>query len=757
MSTLSPPTSPLPSTALPPRDADAPDLTVAPQQVILGLILLVEVAAFGLLGENFLSPDNLLTVLRQNVELGLLALALTPVILTGGIDLSVGSLVGLSAVLFGMLVRDHDYSPAAAGCATLAAATAGGGLNALLVTRGRIPPLIVTLGTFSLFRGLAEGITRGQGSYVDFPESFTWIGAGTLLGVPTQLWLFVPAIGLFWLLVHRSTAGRALSAVGYSPEGARYAGLHVDRLTGMAYVLAGFCAGLAALVYVARFGQAKADAATGYELKAITAVVLGGTSVFGGRASVVGTVLGLLAVAFLENGQALAGFKREFTGILVGVMLLTAIGLDFVWTRNRKRGAARVVTATGASIAAGAGAAREKAGPNASASEDTAKKPTSEGTIGSSEATSGTARSSDQASEGLDMRNSQLAVLCTVIVAAALIVAGGNLALVNAIKQDVVAARGSTATSSHDPRATPAGKKLVVAMMPKSKGNAYFIACQKGAEEAAKELDVELLWDGPTSSDPAEQNKIVETWVTRKVDVIAVAVENSGGLSTALAKARQAGIKVVTWDADAREDARDFFCNQATPDGIGDTLMETAAKLMNNEGKFVIISGSQTAANLNLWRDRIALRAKDFPRIQLAETVYCDDKPNVALDLGKQMLNKYPDLKLILANCSPAVPAGAEAVKQSGRPNVKVIGLGLPNENKKYVKEGVTQAVVLWKTADLGYLAVQAAKATVEGKLKPGDKQFEAGRLGKLNLESTSVILGKPFVFTKDNIDQFDF
>ena len=354
------------------------------------------------------------------------------------------------------------------------------------------------------------------------------------------------------------------------------------------------------------------------------------------------------------------------------------------------------------------------------------------------------------------MRNSQLAVLCAVILAAALIITGGNFALVNALKKEVAASArtGGAGGSGTD---SSAGRKLVVAMMPKSKGNAYFIACQKGAEEAAKELGVEFLWDGPTSADPAEQNKIVETWITRKVDVIAVAVENAGGLSTALRKARDAGIKVVTWDADADKDARDFFCNQATPAGIGDTMMETAARVMNNEGKFVIISGSQTAANLNLWRDRILARAKDFPKITCAEVVYCDDKQDVALDLGKQMLNKYPDLKLILANCSPAVPGGAEAVKQSGRTDVSVIGLGLPNANKPYVHAGVTKAVVLWKTADLGYLTVHAAKAVADGTLKPGATSFEAGRLGKLNIEGTDIILGKPFVFTKENINQFDF
>ncbi|MDB5297789.1 MAG: permease component of ribose/xylose/arabinose/galactoside ABC-type transporter [Phycisphaerales bacterium] len=695
--------------------AGPPRFRLAPAQLVLAAVLLAEVVMFGLLGENFLSAANLLTVLRQNAELGLVALALTPVILTGGIDLSVGSLMGLSAVLFGALWR-AGLPPIAAGALVLVASTACGGLNALLVTRGRIPPLIVTLGTFSLFRGVAEGMAGGQASYVGFPESFLQLGQGAFLGLPTQLWIVAPAAVAFYLLVHRSTVGRALSAIGYAPDGARHAGLRVGRLTGLTYVVAGFCAGLAGLIYVARFGQAKADAATGYELAAITAVVLGGTSIFGGRASVVGTLLGLLAVAFLENGQALAGFKRELTGILVGVLLLAAVGLDFTRLRGRRPRAA----ATG-------GGARAGIGP--------------------------------QGAEELDMRNSQLAALCAVIVAAALIVAGGNLVLVNAIKKELAASAraGGPGPDTGGGGGPAAGRKLVVAMMPKSKGNAYFIACQRGAEEAAKELGVEFLWDGPTSADPAEQNKIVETWVTRKVDVIAVAVENAGGLSTALRKARSAGIKVVTWDADAEPDARDFFCNQATPEGIGSTLMDQAAKAMGEEGKFVVISGSRTAANLNLWLDNIKARAKAYPKVTLAEVVYCDDKQNVALDLGKQMLNKYPDLKAIVANCSPAVPGGAEAVKQSGRANVKVVGLGLPNENKRYVHDGVTEAVVLWKTADLGYLTVHAAKAAAEGRLKSGDKTFAAGRLGAMEIQGSDILLGKPFVFTKENIDQFDF
>src|SRR6266496_4237716 len=135
-------------------------------------------------------------------------------------------------------------------------------------------------------------------------------------------------------------------------------------------------------------------------------------------------------------------------------------------------------------------------------------------------------------------------------------------------------AAGCNKTETPADNKSASGKQITVALMPKSKGNAYFISCRKGAETAAKELGAKLLWDGPTEPDPAKQNEIVETWITRGVDVIAVAVENRDGISTALRKARQKGIKVITWDSDAEADARDFLINQATPEGIGFTLMD---------------------------------------------------------------------------------------------------------------------------------------------------------------------------------------
>jgi ribose/xylose/arabinose/galactoside ABC-type transport system permease subunit len=293
---------------------------------ILALGLVVEVVLFSALGTNFFTIENAGEILRASAEIGLLALALTPVILTGGIDLSLGSLLGLCAVVFGMSSRDAGWPVPLAAVAAVVVGIAGGGLNALLISRLQLPPLIVTLGTFSLFRGLAEGITAGVRNYSNFPAAFLFFGQGSFGVVPSQAFVFMPAAAIFWLLAHRMTIGRTLIAIGFSTDGARYAGVPVDRRVATVYVVAGVCAGIAALLYVARLGQAKADAGTGFELTAITAVVLGGTSIFGGRGSIGGTLLGLATLAVLQNGLRLADLPAELAGVLTALLLVTAIG-----------------------------------------------------------------------------------------------------------------------------------------------------------------------------------------------------------------------------------------------------------------------------------------------------------------------------------------------------------------------------------------------------------------------------------------------
>ena len=187
----------------------------------------------------------------------------------------------------------------------------------------------MTLGTFSLFRGVAEGITEAAVNYSGFPPAFLALGQGYLWGViPAQLPIFVAVLVGYFILLHRSVVGRALYAIGFSAGGARFAGIPVENRIGLVYLLSGVVSSLAAVVYVAHLGQARSDAGNGYELDAITAVVLGGTSVFGGRGTLSGTVLGLAALSVLKNGLQLAALPTELTGILTGVLLVSTIAFD---------------------------------------------------------------------------------------------------------------------------------------------------------------------------------------------------------------------------------------------------------------------------------------------------------------------------------------------------------------------------------------------------------------------------------------------
>jgi ribose/xylose/arabinose/galactoside ABC-type transport system permease subunit len=280
---------------------------------------------------GFGTLDRQFDILRHSCEVGLLALALTPIILTAGIDLSVGSLLGLCAVVFGQLWHDAGWTIGGAAAGALATGALAGGLNAGLIAALRLPPLIVTLGTYSLFRGLAEALTHGAVTYTDFPAGFLAVGQERVAGLPVQAWIFLGVAIAVGLLVHRTMTGRSFRVIGFAPEGARFAGLRVGRQLTLAYVLAGVITAVAALIYVARIGQAKADAGTGYELFAITAVVLGGTSIFGGRGSVTGTLLGVAAIAVLKNGLATLpvvihlNAAEEISGLFTGALLLLAL------------------------------------------------------------------------------------------------------------------------------------------------------------------------------------------------------------------------------------------------------------------------------------------------------------------------------------------------------------------------------------------------------------------------------------------------
>lgn len=673
---------------------------------VLLVVLLVEIVLFSIIGNNFLTAGNGFEITRLAVEIGLLALVMTPIIITGGIDLSVGSMMGLSAVVMGALWRDAHLPLPLAVALTLIIGVLGGTLNALIITKLRFPPLIVTLGTFSLFRGMAEGLTRGIENYSGFSPEFLFLGQGYVFGtIPAQLFILIAVIISVYLMLQRTAFGRSLYAIGFSQEGSRHAGIKVRRSLNIVYILSGLVSSLAAVIYVAHIGQAKSDAGTGYELMAITAVVLGGASIFGGRGTILGTVLGLFAIVILQNGLRLSGQPAEFTGILTGVLLIATILVDRFSRQN-------------------------------------AAKPHIE----------------QELLEEEEVRNSQVGVLSAVILLGALIVAGTNWMLVRSIRENNSVANTVTIAQNQTANTAVSGKKAVIAMMPKAKGDPYFISCKKGADEAAKELGVELLWDGPTDLDPAKQNEVVEAWITRGVDAIAVSVENKEAISTVLRKAKEKGIKVVTWDADSEKDARNFLINQATPQGIGETLMDETARIMGNKGDFAIVTASLSAANQNEWIKFIKQRlAEKYPDMKLVAIQPSEGDRDRAFSETQNILKVYPTVKVVMGIAAPAVPGIAEAVKQSGRTDVKVTGLSLPNLCKPYIKDGTVDSIVLWNTTDLGYLTIYASNALVNSTLKQGDTQFEAGHLGKLEVVGDEVRLGKPFIFNKENVDKFDF
>ena len=187
--------------------------------------------------------------------------------------------------------------------------------------------------------------------------------------------------------------------------------------------------------------------------------------------------------------------------------------------------------------------------------------------------------------------------------------------------------------------------------------------------------------------------------------------------------------------------------------------MDEAARLCGAEGEFAIISATLTAGNQREWLKYIDERlAEKYPKMKLVAVRPCDDLKDKAQSEATALMSANPRLKLLMAICSPGVPGAAEAVKQAGKTGqVKVIGLGLPSENRRYVHEGVTDSVMLWKTEDLGYLTIYAAAAVARDELKPGATSFTAGSLGTFEIKGDNILLGQPFIFNRSNIDQFDF
>ena len=303
-------------------------------ETVLAVLTIVALAVLASLSDKFFTVENLLNQGRLMSEVGLVALAMTFVIVTGGIDLSVGSILGLTAILLGVFWKNLGLPLPAAMLAALACGTFAGWVNGVIITRFSVPPLIATLATLALYRGLAEGISEAR-SVRGYPEWFFVFGQGEVLGVPFQLWILGIAILVSAVILGLTPFGRATYAIGANETAARFSGIRVNATKLWIYTAAGFLSALAAVIFVSRVTTTRSDMGTGLELDVITGVVLGGTSIFGGRGTIIGTVLGLVLIQSLKNGLALSGVKGDGTIVVIGLVLIGAILVGALFDTNR--------------------------------------------------------------------------------------------------------------------------------------------------------------------------------------------------------------------------------------------------------------------------------------------------------------------------------------------------------------------------------------------------------------------------------------
>jgi ribose/xylose/arabinose/galactoside ABC-type transport system permease subunit len=312
------------------------------------IFLLLLMLVFAIMEPRFLSSVNLFNVMRQVSITGLLAIGMTFVILTAGIDLSIGSLLAFAGLVAAAVAKGGmedrftvgdetiGYGWQLAALAAIAVGILGGLLQGIAITKLKVPAFVVTLGGMSVFRGAALLFASG-GPISGFQPDYTWWGQGRIFSVPVPVIIFLVAAVIAHVVLSYTRYGRRVYAVGGNPEAARLAGVNVNWVIASVYVIMGFFAGLGAFVLSARLNSAEAVAGTGYELTVIASVVIGGTSLFGGSGSIFGTVIGTVLIGVLLNGLVLMNVNSYIQQIIIGVIIVLAVAFDTFAKSRRKR------------------------------------------------------------------------------------------------------------------------------------------------------------------------------------------------------------------------------------------------------------------------------------------------------------------------------------------------------------------------------------------------------------------------------------
>jgi rhamnose transport system substrate-binding protein len=302
---------------------------------------------------------------------------------------------------------------------------------------------------------------------------------------------------------------------------------------------------------------------------------------------------------------------------------------------------------------------------------------------------------------------------------------------------------------------------LAITFLPKNLGNPYFDTSSEGGKKAVEEFGGTFAEVGPAEATPDAQVSYINTATQQAVGALVVSANDPKAICDALNEARDAGVKVVTFDSDTNPECRDLFINQADSEGIAKVQIDEIAEQIGGAGEIAVLSASANATNQNAWIELMKeYVASDYPDITIVETVYGDDDDQTSFDKTAALLQSHPQLKGIVSPTTVGIAAAARYLSTSDyKGKVALTGLGTPNQMREYVEDGTVTSFALWNPADLGYLSAFAAKALVEGDItgKEGDS-FEAGDLGEYEVGADGVVLlGDPFVFDADNIGDFDF
>ncbi len=296
-------------------------------ELSLVVVLIFMCVIFGVLSPFFWTTTNLLNIGQTLASVGIVAIGMTLVIISGGIDLSVGSVAALTSVTTSLLWTSAGLPLWLAVILAIACGVLAGAVNGLLITRLKVNPLITTLATFSIVRGLAFVISNGQTNQIN-NDAFKFLGRGAIAGIPFSLILMAFLYLLFWYILRSTHYGRSIFAIGGSPEAARLAGIAINRNLLLVYLISGLLAAVVGILISSQLAQSAPRAAVGLELSAIAAVVLGGTSLSGGKGSLLGTLLGVLLLRILDNGLILLNVSSFYQEVASGLVLLIAVGFD---------------------------------------------------------------------------------------------------------------------------------------------------------------------------------------------------------------------------------------------------------------------------------------------------------------------------------------------------------------------------------------------------------------------------------------------